>query len=168
MMGDDDLSDSAGLAVSCNFFAVDGLERPLLGRLFVPDDCRAPGQMPVAVIDAATWHSRFASDPHVIGRTAHINSRPVVLIGVAPNATARWIQNRHVGVWLPYTAMTYFDPSRDIFHHDDLLAFDLAARLRPGFTREQAQAELSMLEHRQDRFTPGHRTSVAGVSMTAP
>jgi predicted permease len=161
MMGDDDLTDNAGLAVSCNFFAVEGLDRPVMGRLFVPDDCSAPGQLPVVVIDEAMWHSRFASDPHVIGRTAHINSRPVVVVGVIPNGTSRWIASRHAGVWLPYTAITYFDPAHDVFHREDYLAFDLAGRLRPGYTRDQAQAEMRILEQRQDRQHSGRRTTVS-------
>ena len=53
-IGDDDLNESSGLAVSCNFFVVEGLHRPLLGRLFVPDDCRSPGQIPAAIVTAAT------------------------------------------------------------------------------------------------------------------
>ena len=161
MMGDDDFSDNAGLAVSCNFFAVDGLDRPILGRLFVPDDCRTPGQMPVAVIDESVWHTRFGSDPHLPGRLTRINSRPVMLIGVIPNTASRWIASRHLGVWMPYTALTYFEPDRDVFRRDDLLDFDLAGRLRRGFTRERAQAELTVLEHRQDRLHAGRRTSVS-------
>jgi len=158
-MGDDDLSDSAGLAVSCNFFAVEGLDRPILGRLFVRDDCSTPGQLPVAVIDEAMWHARFTSDPKIVGRTIRINSRPVVVIGVIPNGTAQWVSYRHAGVWLPYTAITYFNPNHDVFHRDDLLAFDLAARLRPGYTRDEAQVDMRVLEQRQDRLHPGRRSS---------
>ena len=159
MMGDKDFTDSAGLAVSCNFFTVDGLERPILGRLFVHEDCQAPGQMPVAVIDESMWHARFASDRNIIGRVTRINYRPVMLIGVIPDGASRWVASRHLGIWMPYTALTYFDPSRDVFHREDLLYFDLAARLAPGFTRSQAEAEMRILEQRHDRMVQGRRTA---------
>lgn len=76
----DDITEGAGLAVSCNFFAVEGLDRPVLGRLFGRDDCAVPGQMPVAVISQSLWRKRFASDRNAIGRLIWINNRPAVLV----------------------------------------------------------------------------------------
>jgi putative ABC transport system permease protein len=90
MVGDDDSIGSPGLAVSCNFFAVDGLDHATLGRLFVPDDCRAPGQVPVGVISEAVWHTRFASDPRVIRQVVRINNRPVILVGIVPDYSSAW------------------------------------------------------------------------------
>src|SRR5262249_10976425 len=137
LVGDDDFTDENGMAVSCNFFAVEGLDRPSLGRLFVPEDCHASGQFPVGVISESLWPSLFAADPNVIGRTAHINNRPAIVIGVVPDRTSRWaVSSRNpVGVWMPYTALQYFDPSRNLFARDEFLWLSLAGRLAPGFSR---------------------------------
>src|SRR4029077_1324572 len=69
MIGDDDPGGNVGIAVSCNFFLVEGLDRAILGRLIDGGDCGAPGHAPVAVIAEKVWHQRFASDPHIVGRT---------------------------------------------------------------------------------------------------
>ncbi|HTX37058.1 MAG TPA: ADOP family duplicated permease [Bryobacteraceae bacterium] len=155
------LNERAGVAASCNFFAVDGIERPLLGRLFVPDDCAVPGQMPVTVISESMWRNRFAADPHAIGRLIRINNRPVLLVGVVPDGTSRWVESLSLDVWLPYTAIPYFEPTNDLFRRDDLLVFSLAGRLAPGFSRADAEAEFEALERRRDRDYPGRHTSVA-------
>ena len=151
----DDINERAGLAVSCNFFAVEGLARPVLGRLLGREDCAVPGQMPVAVISQSLWQNHFASDRNAIGRLIWINNRPAVLVGVIPDATSRWVEGQPVEVWLPYTAMPYFDPSRDVFHRDDLLAFGLAGRLSPGCSRADAEAEFAVLERQRDGYYAG-------------
>ena len=69
---EEDPSVTFGMMVSCNFFAVDGLDRAIMGRLFVPDDCHAPGQAAVALISEDLWQSRFAADPRMIGRVIRV------------------------------------------------------------------------------------------------
>jgi hypothetical protein len=54
--------------VSGNYFSVLGI-KPAAGRLLAPDDARARGQSPVAVLSYDAWRSRFALDPAIIGRT---------------------------------------------------------------------------------------------------
>jgi putative ABC transport system permease protein len=157
-IGDDDSSDSIALAGSCNFFAVEGLDRPIVGRLFVAEDCQAPGQAPVAVMSESVWHSRFASDPRAVGRVVRVNNRPVTLIGVVPDRTSGW--TRPPGLWLPYTAVPYFYPGHNIFQREEFLWLSLAGRLAPGFSRSHAEAELKILAHQQDRLHSGRRTGI--------
>jgi predicted permease len=159
-LGDDELAESTGLAVSCNFFLAEGLDRPMLGRLLVPDDCQAERQIPVAVIGESMWRYRFRSDPRVIGQAVRINNRPVILVGVVRAGTSAWMDTLPVDIWLPVTALSYFEPGRDVMHRDDLLTFNLAGRLSPSFTREQVETEMQILEQRLDREHPGRRTSV--------
>ena len=147
--------------MSCNFFAVEGLDRPVLGRLFVKDDCAVPGQMPVAVISESLWRNRFTADRDAIGRLFRINNRSAVLVGVIPDGASRWVDSLALDVWLPYTAIPYFVPTLDPFHRDDLLEFGLAGRLAPGYSRSDAEAEFGALERRNDRDYPGRHTAVA-------
>ena len=130
LIGDDDPGGSVGIAVSCNFFLVEGLDRAIVGRLIDGGDCAAPGQAPVAVIAEKVWHQRFASDPHIVGRVTRINNRPVTIVGVAPDLTTGWLTPPNV--WLPYTAQPYMDSSRNGFTDNALLWLTLAGRLAPG------------------------------------
>jgi putative ABC transport system permease protein len=85
--------------VSGNYF--DTLRvRPFLGTLF---DARAdrPGAAPVAVISHRLWRLRFKSDPGVIGTTVRVNSRPVLITGIAPSGFVGAMQLVAADVWLP-------------------------------------------------------------------
>jgi hypothetical protein len=164
MIGDDDPGSNPGVAVSCNFFLVEGLSRPILGRLIDASDCAAPGQAPVAVINVKTWRTRFASDPHVINRTVRVNNRPVTIVGVVPDLTTGWFTPP--SLWIPYTSQPYMDPSRNAFVDEAVLWLSLAGRLAPGITRSQAQAEFNILEHQEDRLHPGRNTAVVTTDGT--
>jgi predicted permease len=78
--GQADLS-SAFLA-SGNYFQVLGVSARL-GRTFAPSDDQ-PSAAPVAVISSKYWHTRFGTDPNVIGRTVKANNVIVTIVGVLP------------------------------------------------------------------------------------
>jgi predicted permease len=157
LIGDDDSGGTPGLAVSCNFFQVEQLDRPLMGRLLDADDCRTPGQTPVAIISESIWRNRFRRDPGIIGQSARINNRSIPIVGVVRDQTSLWVQP--VGVWLPYTSQPFFDVDANFFQ-DDSPWLLLAGRLAPGRTRDAAKAEFSGLERQLDVLTPGRRTAV--------
>lgn len=69
--------------VSGSYHSVLGLE-PAAGRLLNPNDDRAPGVSPVAVISYRYWKRRFALDPGVIGRSFTLNGSVFTIIGVTP------------------------------------------------------------------------------------
>ena len=157
-LGEDDPSDTAATLVSCNFFAVDGLERASFGRLLLPEDCGAPGQASVAVLSEEVWRARFGADPSLVGRVIHIDKLPFTVVGIAPAQTAGWA--KRTGLWLPYTAQPQLEPNRNLFRQSNDLWLSLAGRLAPGYSRRQAQAELSIAAERQDRLHPGLRTAI--------
>ncbi len=158
MIGDDDPGGNPGIAVSCNFFLVEGLARPMLGRLLDASDCEAPGQAPAAVISAKTWHTRFASDPQIVGRSIRLDNRPVTVVGVVPDLTTGWFNPP--SIWIPYTAQPYLDSTRNAFVDENVLWLWLAGRLAPGYSRSQVAAEFNILEHQEDREHPGRSTAV--------
>ncbi|MBS1858745.1 MAG: ABC transporter permease [Acidobacteria bacterium] len=158
LIGDDDAVGTPGLAVSCNFFLVEGLDRPLLGRLFDAGDCRAPGQAPVAIISDTVWRTRFSSDPGILRRTARINGRNVPVVGVVSALTSLWAQPS--GIWVPYTSQPWFDVDRNFFR-EDILWLQLAGRMAPGYTRNRVRAEFGGLARQIDEATsPGRRTVI--------
>ena len=72
-----------GMLVSGSYFPVLGLNATV-GRLFVPDDDRAPGASFVAVLSHRFWDRTFARDPGVVGQALIINGKPFTILGVAP------------------------------------------------------------------------------------
>jgi predicted permease len=61
--------------------------RARVGRTILPEDDNATAP-PVAVISSKYWHTRFTTDPGVIGKTIRVNNVLVTVIGViAPEFT---------------------------------------------------------------------------------
>ena len=52
-----------------------------IGRTILPEDDR-PTATPVAVISSKYWHSRFGTDPAVVGKTIKVNNVPITIVGV--------------------------------------------------------------------------------------
>ncbi len=67
---------------SGNYFQVLGLGARL-GRTIVPEDDRADAP-PVAVISSKFWHSRFGTDPAVVGKVVRVSNVQVTIVGVLP------------------------------------------------------------------------------------
>lgn len=120
--------------VTANYFTVLGIA-PMLGRTFIPGEDET-GRDGVVVLAFSLWRDRFGRDEHVVGKTILLNERSYEVIGVLPE-DFRGPPTQPTGrVYLPYlmpavsTPQTYFNPIYTI------------ARLKPGVTKEQAQAEL--------------------------
>jgi putative ABC transport system permease protein len=128
---------------------------PLLGRTIVEDDGR-PGAPPVAVLGHAAWLRHFGGDPAVLGRTLVLDGDPWTIVGVMPPRFT-W----HVAdVWVPARierARSGPDPGRWF-----------QARLKPGISAEQAEAELQVIAARRarehpDQYPPRFRIQVITV-----
>ena len=57
--------------------------RPLLGRMFTPDEDRPNGPQ-LAVLGYPLWQARYGGDDSVLGRTLMINDVPVEVVGIMP------------------------------------------------------------------------------------
>jgi predicted permease len=120
--------------------------QPALGRWFsLADD--QPGTPETVILSNAYWQRRFGGDPGVIGRAMTIDSRPREVIGVMP---ARFtLQGFPVDLILP-SRINLAQPPAD-FNYQAL------ARLRPGVTVAQANADIArMLPIYMERYA-GHR-----------
>src|SRR5687767_13546416 len=70
----------SGFLSTGNYYRVLGA-RARIGRTIEPDDDRADAT-PVAVISSKYWHTRFTTDPAVIGKTVRVNNVVVTIVGV--------------------------------------------------------------------------------------
>src|SRR5688572_16322478 len=131
---------AVGVRTTADYFPMLGVA-PLLGRAFRVEEDR-PGQSGVLVLSHRFWTSRYAADESVIGRTVRLNATPYVIVGVMPpsfdvSATA-------IDLWTPIAFTTEEETNVETGY------LDVIARLRPGITAAQAQAELSAVTRRSD------------------
>jgi predicted permease len=145
------------LHVTCNYFHVLGVDRPLMGRLFAAGDCSRSAAARVAVLSQPYWKSKFGADPKIVGQTIHLNGIPLEVIGIVPADAANFMIG---GVFLPYTLQPQFDRTRNLLVSPDMTWLSLAGRLRQGYTRADAQAELLAIMSQQDRAYVERRISV--------
>lgn len=133
-----------GMFVSQNYFPV--LEvAPALGRFFVAEEDAGPGSPPAVVVSHAYWQSHFGGDPGVVGKTIVINGHPCPIVGVAP-AGFHGIDPGAPDLWVPFSQKPRLTATdADFFTNRISTGIQLAGRLAPGVTREQAQAELQAL-----------------------
>ncbi len=154
-MGDNPGAD-LDLLVSCNFFSLYGLERPKLGRLFRDDECSTPGSAPVVVISEEMWRRRFAADPQIIGKVISLNRHPFTVVGVTPAHFPGLLKS---GLWIPWTMQPFFSDD-DLFRHSSVPWVIVEGRLKPGYSKSVAQAELNVIANQQDRLQPGRKTTL--------
>jgi predicted permease len=141
-------SISANL-VSCNYFSVFGISRPRLGRLFLPGECKPGTSARIAVLSEHVWKNDYDSDPRIVGRSIMIGGHPVTVIGVAPEASAAFLAG---GVWLPYSLQPVFGEGTNLFRSPDVPWLSVTGRLRDGYSRAEAKAELETILQQQDRL----------------
>jgi predicted permease len=99
----------------------------------------------VAVISHWLWTNRFAGDSGVVGQTVTADGIPFTIIGVAAEGFDG-IGELRTGAWLPYASVQLVQPTNPAIFDDPMqCCTELAARLRPGVSREEATAEWSTL-----------------------
>ena len=136
------------LLTTCNYFHVLGIDRPLMGRFFASDECKHGTGAQVAVLSEPLWKHQFGADPRIVGKTIHLNGVPVAVIGVAPSDAANYLLG---GAFVPYTLEPQLNHTEDLLTSPDTPWLAITGRLRPGFTRDDARAELTAIMNQQDR-----------------
>ncbi len=128
--------------VSLNFFRTLGVA-PVLGRDFAGDE-GIPGGNRVALLSYGLWQRRFGGDRNVLGRQIQCNGNAVTVIGVLPR---NFRFSRPAEVWMPARLADYL--------HDNGMNYEAIARLKPGVTLAQAQADLDATFQQLRRDFPG-------------
>ncbi len=130
-----------GEAVSGNYFSTLGVQ-PIHGRaLHTEDD--TPGAAAVAVLNHATWQSRFGADPSVVGRELRLNGRVFTIVGVAPPGFNGMIRALQAEAWVPTATLTQLRGSAKRLTDRKSRWFWAIGRLAPEATFAKAGAELA-------------------------
>jgi predicted permease len=140
---------------SSNLFSVLGV--PLFrGRAFLPDEDRAGGA-PVAILGYGLWQRRFAGNPAALGMAVVLDGKRYTVVGIA--AAGFRLDGGEADVYTPMGQDTAAYMQKRGPHPVGAIA-----RLRPGATLAQAQAQLAVIGHRlaaQYPETNANRTFIA-------
>ncbi|HMO63767.1 MAG TPA: ABC transporter permease [Verrucomicrobiota bacterium] len=150
-----------GNSISARMFAVLGV-KPRLGRDFLPEE-EGPDRPPVVLLGHALWQRRYGGDTNLVGRTISISGSPATVVGVMPPG---WRFPEESDIWMPGAWAEKSHPRAAFFLRG-------LARLQPGVTRAEAQAEADMLaarlavEHPEVNAAIGLRLDPLRDSLTA-
>jgi putative ABC transport system permease protein len=137
----------------------------MLGRNFLPEEDR-PGGNRVAILSYPAWRDRFGADRDIAGKAITLNDDSYTVVGVLPadfqfGSTAADFQARsQADIWAPLA----FDPQRLQRGSHTLRVI---ARLAPGVTLAQAQAELDLIAASMARVYPDNNRDrgIAAISL---
>jgi macrolide transport system ATP-binding/permease protein len=136
--------------VSANYFDALGV-RPILGRGFRPEEATGRNAHPVTVIAYRTWRDRYNSDPNIIGRTQYLNGVQHTVIGVAPERFHGTFVGYSFSFWVPTSMQETFDTTGYKLEDRGARWIEGYAILKPGVSRQQAQAELNSISQRFEK-----------------
>jgi putative ABC transport system permease protein len=134
--GDEPVSIRAA-RVSAHYFDIFGTT-PALGRTFLPDEDQL-GKDHVVLLSHVLWESRFGSDPAILRRDILLDGEAYTVIGVLPKGGP--FDRAAAQMWKPLA----FQPSNTT---RDFRWLGASAKLRPGVTLAQAQAEMDVIGQR--------------------
>ncbi|HEX5214559.1 MAG TPA: ABC transporter permease [Vicinamibacterales bacterium] len=145
------------LAVSVNLFDVLGV-RPELGRVFVAGE-DIPGRHRVAVLSNSFWRRAFNADPTVIDRRVPINGVDYQIVGVMPSTFT--FDHADTDFWRPIATDWAQARQTRVPHY-----LRAVARLKPGVTVAQANADLSAIARDLEReFPESNKQMGAGAGL---
>jgi putative ABC transport system permease protein len=151
--------------VSADFFRVLGIA-PSRGRSFLAEE-EALGGSDAAIVSDGFWHSHFAADPSLLGKTLTLDGKGVTVVGILPASFHFPLQFPEPDVWLPRVFESSFLTAQQIQSGAGYL--NVIARLQPGETLSRAQAELSAIDGRYREqfggFVDATKYSLAATSL---
>jgi predicted permease len=132
-----------GEMVSANYFPVLGVQ-PAIGSAFAPSD-ETPGAPRAALISDALWTRLFNRDQAVLNKIISLNGRTFSVVGVVPKGFSGMLRGMQTDVWVTLPHNMDFEANTKLMSSDTMSWLNLAGRLKPGVTIQQAQSQLTTL-----------------------
>ena len=145
LTGDGEPERVSAYSVTANFFPLLGVQ-PLLGRSFLTEEDR-PGANKVAVLSYSLWQSRYGADRNILNRDILLNGEKHSVVGVMP-ACFQFFE-KDTRLWVPI-ALDQEDWANRGGHF-----LTVVARLKPGVSVSQAQADMNGIMRRIAVDHPG-------------
>jgi putative ABC transport system permease protein len=145
-----------GVKVSAEFFDVLGI-KPKIGHGFTRDDEQGGGGAGgfKVIISDNFWKKHFAADPKVLGKTVMLDRRSHTVIGVMPAGFQFPIQNDPIDFYVAIAEdAANPDGSKPQTQNRGSHSLEAIARLKPGVTIAQAQADLESIASALEKQYP--------------
>jgi macrolide transport system ATP-binding/permease protein len=133
-----------GELVSGNYFDVMGV-KPMLGRVFLPEEDHTPNAHPVVLLSQSLWQRRFNTDAAIVGKTVYLNGQPFNVIGVMPESFLGSTFYLRYSFWTPLMMAQKFGRRAEWETDRSYATFNLYGRLKPGLTMAQAEMDLNVV-----------------------
>jgi putative ABC transport system permease protein len=152
-----------GMSVTANLFPALGAEAAQ-GRTFTAEENQT-GNNKVVVLSDAFWRRRFGGVP-IVNKNITLNGEPYTVVGIMPTGFQlgrEWGQQAP-DIWSPITfSPQQLDPNSNMTSE----YLGVMARIKPGVSFEQAQAEMnSMADDLRRQYMPGMDASNWGLLLT--
>jgi putative ABC transport system permease protein len=144
LTGDGEPEKVEAFGVTANFFPLLGI-KPALGRAFTNEEDK-PGANKVVIINDNLWQQRYGGEQNIIGRQLSLSGEKYTVVGVMP-AGFQFLDSK-IGMWVPIS----FRPEQLTARNRHYLT--VVARLKPGVSIEQANAEVRAIHQRIARDYP--------------
>lgn len=131
-----------GARVTDSFFSVLGVA-PILGRNFLPGEDK-PDAAPTVILSYGLWQRRFGADPQLPGKQIVLDGQGYTVLGVLPKSF-QFAPMPKAQLWVPLRPLP-FQVNRRFMHWIDVIA-----RLKPGVSLAQAQAQMKLVGARIER-----------------
>jgi predicted permease len=158
-----------GQVAAGNYFSVVGI-KPAIGRGFTPLEDRAAGGNPVVVLGDGLWRRRFAAAADAVGRQVVLNGQSYTIIGVMPPGFHGTDRALLADFWVPLAMSGQIMPdlAKDNVNADrNSHWLMLDGRLKLGVSREQAAAQLNVVQRRLDNAYRKNQKPRDPISLTA-
>jgi putative ABC transport system permease protein len=141
--GSDHPQQVQGIHVSADYFAMFGAP-VIAGRTFTAAE-DSPNGGHVTVLSYALWKSRYGGDPKMVGSTIQLDGQPYLVVGIIG---PHFVTDTPADLWVPFQF--------DLNSQDMVTFFTVAARLRPGVTVPEADAQLRLVADQFRRMYGGN------------
>jgi putative ABC transport system permease protein len=139
--------------VTSDFFSV-FRQKPLAGRVFLPEDAQ-PGAPATVVVSEGFWKGPLRGEPGIIGSSINLDKRSYQVIGIMPASFRFPAIQEGQQVWIPLPSDPMFGSWMPRRGGHWLL---VVGRLKPGVTADRAQAELDGIAARSAEEYPAENT----------
>jgi putative ABC transport system permease protein len=153
LMGEGEPERIQGMQVGDGYFSI-MRGSPILGRVFTPEE-QQEGNDFVIILSHALWQRRFSGDPDIAGKKIILSGRPYTIVGVMPP------EFRPLPQTLVDARAEFYRPVAESYDNEQRSSRHLRAiaRLKPGVSVSQAQADLDAIAARLASEYPADNTN---------
>ncbi len=132
LTGSDHPEQVQAVHVTRDYFALFGAP-VVAGRTFTAAE-DSPNGGSVVVLSYGLWKQRYGGDPGIVGKTIQLDGQPYLVVGVIGR---NFVTDTPVDLWIP--------DQFELNSHEMVVNYNVVARLRPGVTLAQANAQLRLV-----------------------